>query len=48
MMIVDQDEFVPASHLVRQVKHKIDFSFIYDKVKRVTSPAAVLQSRFCS
>ena len=35
MMIVDLDEFVPATHLLRQVKRKVDFTFIYGKVKHL-------------
>lgn len=35
MMMVDLDEFVPATHLLRQVKRKVDFAFIYDKVKHL-------------
>lgn len=33
LMIVDLEQFVPADHLLRQVRSKIDFEFIYDKVK---------------
>jgi len=35
MMIVDLDQFVPALHLLRQVKRKVDFSFVYEKVKHL-------------
>ena len=35
MMIVDLDQFVPATHLLRQVKRKVDFTFVYDKVKHL-------------
>lgn len=38
MMIVDLDEFVPATHLLRQVKQRVDFTFIYDKVKHLYKP----------
>ena len=38
MMIVDLDQFVPANHLLRQIKRKVDFTFIYDKVKHLYKP----------
>lgn len=38
MMIVDLDKFVPATHLLRQVKSKVDFTFIYEKVKHLYMP----------
>lgn len=38
MMIVDLDKFVPATHLLRQVKRNVDFTFIYDKVKHLYKP----------
>lgn len=38
MITVDLDTFVPANHLLRQVKRKVDFSFIYDKVQHLYKP----------
>ena len=35
IMTVDLDSFVPENHLLRQVKRKVDFTFIYDKVKHL-------------
>lgn len=35
MIMVDLDTFVPANHLLRQVKYKVDFTFIYDKVQHL-------------
>jgi len=32
-MIVDLDQFVPQDHLLRRIKAKVDFTFIYDKVR---------------
>ncbi|HLO02858.1 MAG TPA: IS1182 family transposase [Symbiobacteriaceae bacterium] len=33
VMIVDLELFVPGGHLLRQIKSKVDFNFIYGKVK---------------
>ncbi|MGE5589742.1 MAG: hypothetical protein ACM3ZA_03825 [Bacillota bacterium] len=33
LMIVDLDQFVPQDHLLRKIKAKVDFSFIYEKVR---------------
>jgi len=33
LMIVDLDIFVPQNHLLRLVKKKVDFGFVYNKVK---------------
>jgi len=35
LMMVDLDKFVPPTHLLRQVKRKVDFTFIYDKVEHL-------------
>lgn len=37
-MFVNLDDFVPQDHLLRVIKQRIDFSFIYDKVKDLYSP----------
>lgn len=33
LMIVDLDSFVPRNHLLRLIKRKVDFTFVYEKVK---------------
>jgi len=38
VMIVDLNEFVPENHLLRQIKRKVDFNFIYQKVKHLYKP----------
>lgn len=33
LMIVDLDQLVPQDHLLRRIKAKVDFTFIYEKVR---------------
>lgn len=38
LITVDLETFVPANHLLRQVKRKVDFTFIYEKVRHLYKP----------
>jgi transposase len=37
MEFIDLDVFVPSNHILRQIKEKIDFSFIYTKMEKYYS-----------
>ncbi|MFD4706339.1 transposase [Gottfriedia sp. NPDC058432] len=34
---IDLNDFVPSNHILRQIKDKIDFTFIYDKMEKYYS-----------
>ncbi|MDF2651514.1 MAG: hypothetical protein K0Q73_7319 [Paenibacillus sp.] len=38
LMYISLDDLVPKDHLLREIKNKIDFSFIYKKVQHLYSP----------
>ena len=38
MVIVDMEELIPKDHLLRRIKEKIDFDFIYEEAKEYYSP----------
>lgn len=33
LMVVDLEDFVPANHLLRQIKRKVDFEFVYKRMQ---------------
>jgi len=37
LMYIDLDDFVPSGHILRLIKEKVDFSFIYDQAKDLYS-----------
>lgn len=34
LMLVDLEDFVPSDHVLRHIKSKVDFSFVYEKAKK--------------
>jgi transposase len=35
MMVVDLEKLIPADHLLRRIQRKVDFGFVYERVKRL-------------
>ncbi|MCU6793771.1 IS1182 family transposase [Paenibacillus sp. WQ 127069] len=38
LMVINLDDLVPQDHLLRDIRKKVDFTFIYEKVRHLYSP----------
>ncbi|MBE1446889.1 hypothetical protein GGC63_006396, partial [Paenibacillus sp. OAS669] len=38
LMYISLDDLVPQDHLLRDIRKKVDFTFIYEKVQHLYSP----------
>jgi transposase len=38
LMYINLDDLVPQDHLLRDIRQKVDFTFIYEKVRHLYSP----------